>query len=105
MNITQEGEIQKQYWPIRKIAEELELPESCIRYWCQEFDIGLHRSSSNHRQFTLGDFTKLAVVKYLLHEQKYSVSGAKEKLIKFKWPISASRVEEEVRRQLIRILQ
>jgi len=104
MNITQEGEIQKQYWAIGKIAEELELPESCIRFWCDEFELHAHRSDNNHRRFTLADISKLSVIKYLLHTEEYTVAGAKKKLASFKWPINASRVEEEVRRQLVRIL-
>lgn len=105
MNITQEGEVQKQYWAIGKIAEELMLPESCIRYWCHEFGLDAHRSVRNHRRFTLTDIVKLTVIKYLLDTEQYTVAGAKAKLSQFKWPISATRIEDEVKRQLVRILQ
>ena len=105
MNITEEGITQKQYWTIGEVAEQLTLAESNIRFWCDEFELKAHRSTTNHRKFTLADITKLKVIKILVHDQKFTNEGAKEKLAKFKFPMSASRIEEEVRRQLINILQ
>jgi DNA-binding transcriptional MerR regulator len=104
MNITQEGEIQKQYWTIGEVAEQLELAESNIRFWCDEFGLNVHRSKTKHRKFSLSDITKLHVIRILLHEQKFTVEGAKEKLSMLKFPMSMARINQEVRIQLSKII-
>ena len=103
MNITQET--QKQYWPIGEVAEMLEVEESTVRWWCQEFKVAPARDNRKFRKFTLHEITMLQTIHYLMKKEKYTTEGAREKLEKFKWPISASRVEEEVKRQLVRIIQ
>ena len=102
MTITQD--IEKQYWTIGEVAEILQLAESCIRFWCQEFGVGVKRSQANHRRFMLHEITKLHVIKFLLHTEKYSVEGCKSKLKLLKWPMPASRWEQELRNQLARII-
>ncbi len=104
MNITAEGNDIKQYWTIGEVAEQLELAESNIRFWCAEFELSAHRSKTNHRRFTLSDITKLKVIKILVHDQKFTNEGAKEKLAKLKFPMSVTRIEQEVKLQLSRII-
>jgi len=78
--------------------------ESCVRYWSEEFELRFHRGKNNHRRFVLQDITKLRVIKFLLHEEKYTVEGCKSKLKLLKWPMPAYRWEQEVRSQLSRIV-
>lgn len=101
MTITHD--IEKQYWTIGEVAEQLQIAESNVRFWCDEFGIELHRKN-NHRKFTLANITKLQVIKILLHEQKFTVEGAKEKLSLLKFPMTAARINQEVRLQLARII-
>ncbi len=103
MTITQD--IEKQYWSIGEVAEMLGVAESCVRYWCQEFELAAKRSSTNHRKFVLQEITKLHVIQFLMHKEMYSIEGAKSKLKLMKWPMPASRWEQEVRTQLARIVQ
>lgn len=98
-------EIVRQYWTISEVEQMLRESQSCIRFWCKTFDVGLKRSQSNHYRFMLHEITKLMVIKFLVHIEKYTIEGAKSKLKLLRWPVQADRWEQEVRNQLGRIVQ
>lgn len=102
MTITQD--IERQWWSVGEVADILGVAESCVRYWSQEFNVDRHRSLANHRRFVLQEITKLQVIKFLLHEEKYTVEGCKSKLKLLTWPIPVDKWEQEVRSQLGRIM-
>lgn len=63
------------------VARRLQIGDSCIRFWCDEFDDFLKiRRSGRNRQFTENDIEKLKFIKYLLKDKKLTIRLAREYL-------------------------
>ncbi len=77
----QEKEIEKKYFSIGEVAEELGIAASQIRFWEGEFSIIKPQKNRNgKRQFTKEDIDKVKVVHHLVKNQGYTLQGAKNTL-------------------------
>ncbi|MFP4088683.1 MAG: MerR family transcriptional regulator [Cyclobacteriaceae bacterium] len=76
-----EKEIEKKYFSIGEVAEQLNIAPSQIRFWESEFDvIKPQKSRSGKRQFTKEDIEKIRLVYHLVKEKGYTLQGAKQML-------------------------
>ena len=72
----------KKYFTIGEAAKIAGIKPYVLRYWESEFKIlRPARRESGQRRYTRNDLELIFKVKTLLHEQKYSIAGAKRKLI------------------------
>ena len=76
-----EKEIEKKYFSIGEVAEQLAIAASQIRFWEGEFDIiNPQKNRNGKRQFTKDDIEKIKVVYHLVKDQGYTLQGAKNML-------------------------
>ena len=66
---------------IGEICRLLGVKPHVLRYWEQEFEMVSPRKDRNgKRQYTNNDLNTLFRIKHLLHEEKYTIDGARQKL-------------------------
>lgn len=69
------------YYTIGEVSKMLNLETSTVRFWEKEFDIlKPHRNAKGNRMFTKEDVKNLHTIKYLVHERRLTLEGAKQKL-------------------------
>ncbi|HUX06853.1 MAG TPA: MerR family transcriptional regulator [Acidobacteriota bacterium] len=71
------------YHSIGEVAKLTSLPAYTIRYWEQEFpELRPRKSRTGRRLYTDDDLDLVRRIKNLLHEQGYTIRGARELLTK-----------------------
>ncbi|HAK44691.1 MAG TPA: MerR family transcriptional regulator [Spirochaeta sp.] len=66
---------------IGEICRLLEVKPHVLRYWEQEFEIvNPRKDRGGKRQYTKNDVNILFRIKHLLHDEKFTIDGAKQKL-------------------------
>ncbi len=70
----------KLYFRIGEVAELVGVEPHVLRYWENEFRLRPHRSQSGQRLYRKQDVAKLFHVKRLLHDEGYTVAGARKAL-------------------------
>ncbi|MDC7225241.1 MAG: MerR family transcriptional regulator [Spirochaetales bacterium] len=70
-----------EYLTIGEICRLLEVKPHVLRYWEQEFEIVNPRKDRNgKRQYSRNDINILFRIKHLLHDEKFTIEGAKQKI-------------------------
>lgn len=83
----------KLYYRIGEVAQAVGVQPHVLRYWESEFGtIRPQKSSRGQRVYSQKDLEKLLRVKHLLHEQGYTIAGAKKKMRE--GPASEERTRE-----------
>ncbi|MCF7911139.1 MAG: MerR family transcriptional regulator [Candidatus Cloacimonetes bacterium] len=83
----------KHYYQIGEVAKMLGIRRHTLRYWETEFPkLKPRKNNSGKRNYTLADIETLKTIKYLLHEQNYSIEGARKKMASH----STAHLEEEI---------
>lgn len=76
-----EKEIEKRYFSIGEVAEELDISPSKIRFWESEFDlIRPQKNKNGKRQFTRDDIENIKSVRFLVEEKGLTLAGARKSL-------------------------
>lgn len=71
----------KFYFKIGEVADLLDLPTHVLRFWESEFKrIKPKRTSAGQRLYRRKDVELILEIKHLLHEKKYTITGAKNYL-------------------------
>ncbi len=71
----------KKYFRIGEVSEVLGVEPYVLRYWEGEFKvIRPTKTGSGHRVYARKDVERLHHIKHLLHVEKFSIKGAKQKL-------------------------
>lgn len=74
-----EKEIEKKYYTIGEVADELNVATSLIRFWEGEFDIiKPKKNRKGNRQFTNEDIKNVKLIYYLVKEKGYTLQGARD---------------------------
>ncbi len=74
-----EKEIEKKYFTIGEVAEELGVATSLIRFWESEFDmIKPKKNRKGNRQFTQEDIKNVRIIYHLVKEKGYTLQGARD---------------------------
>jgi DNA-binding transcriptional MerR regulator len=73
--------VRKEYYSISEVAELVGLPAHVLRYWESQFSVlNPSKNRSGNRVYQRKEIKLILLVKQLLHEEKYTVEGAKQKL-------------------------
>lgn len=85
-----EKTIERIYWTIGEVAEQLGVNTSLLRYWEKEFGaLRPKRTGKGDRLYTKDDIAKIREIQTLLKERGFTIVGAKEQLR------AAKKVEEQ----------
>ncbi len=72
---------EKAFFRIGEVSRIVGVPPYVIRYWESEFKtVRPSRTSSDQRLYKRRDVQELLLIKKLLYEQKFTISGAKKHL-------------------------
>lgn len=72
---------EKKYYPIREVAQITGVRESVIRFWEQNFDeLKPIKNRVGQRKYTKKDIDVIMIIKKLLYDDEYKISGAQRKL-------------------------
>lgn len=93
---------EKMFYKIRDVAKIAGVKPHVLRYWESEFPtLSPHKNKNGQRVYTRKDIDIVLEIKNLLHAEKYSIAGARQRLKKkksqprgksgFKEAISAAR--------------
>ncbi len=73
----------KAYYRIGEVSKLLQVEPYVIRFWETEFkSLKPVRAASGHRLYRKKDIEALILIKKLLHEQRFTINGAKQYLLK-----------------------
>ena len=100
-----EKTVERLYWSIGEVAEQMGVNTSLIRYWEKEFGmIRPKRTGRGDRMYTSKDIDLLKRIKLLVKEQGFTLQGAREQMRREPAAeIATSAPHEEVRQRLLRI--
>ncbi len=74
-----EKEIEKKYFTIGEVADELGVATSLIRFWETEFSIiKPKKNRKGNRQFTKEDIQNVKLIFHLVKEKGYTLQGARD---------------------------
>ncbi len=74
-----EKEIEKKYFTIGEVADDLGVATSLIRFWESEFDIiKPKKNRKGNRQFTKEDIKNVKLIFHLVKEKGYTLQGARD---------------------------
>lgn len=74
-----EKQIEKKYFTIGEVADELGVATSLIRFWESEFDIiKPKKNRKGNRQFTKEDIKNVKLIYHLVKEKGYTLQGARD---------------------------
>lgn len=74
-----EKQIEKRYYTIGEVADDLGVATSLIRFWESEFDIiSPKKNRKGNRQFTKEDIKHIKLIYHLVKERGYTLNGARE---------------------------
>ena len=69
------------YYTISNVSKKLNIPSHVLRFWEKKFDsIRPIKRKGGNRYFDKNQISNLITIKKLLHEDKYSIEGAKKAL-------------------------
>lgn len=76
-----EKTIERIYWTIGEVADQLEVNTSLLRYWEKEFGmLRPKRTSKGDRLYTKDDIAKVREIQVLLKDKGFTIQGAKDQL-------------------------
>jgi DNA-binding transcriptional MerR regulator len=101
----------KQYFRIGEVSRILGVKAHVLRYWESEFNVlQPQKSRTNHRLYRRRDVELLLLIKRLLYDEGYTISGANRRIRELargrtKQTPESLETLEQVRRQVNRILE
>ncbi len=73
--------MQKIYFSISEVAEQLELEQHVLRYWETEFsELKPQKNRAGNRVYKDRDIDIVKKIQYLLYEELFTIEGARKKL-------------------------
>ena len=71
----------KIYYSISEVCTELDLEQHVLRYWENEFSqLRPKKNRAGNRAYRAKDVKLIKFIKFLLHEELFTIQGAKKKL-------------------------
>ncbi len=94
-----EKTIERVYWTIGEVAEQLGVNTSLLRYWEKEFGmLRPKRTGKGDRLYSKDDVAKIREIQVLLKQDGFTIEGAKAQL-------RGGRKQEDAREEAVRRLQ
>jgi DNA-binding transcriptional MerR regulator len=73
--------VRKEYYSISEVADLVGLPAHVLRYWESQFSVlSPSKNRSGNRVYQRKEIKLILLVKQLLHVEKYTVEGAKQRI-------------------------
>lgn len=73
--------IEKLYWTIGEVADELGVNNSTIRFWEKEFDLSAaRRTGKGDRLYTRKEIDHLRTIQHLVKDKGFTLQGARTQL-------------------------
>jgi DNA-binding transcriptional MerR regulator len=73
--------VRKEYYSISEVADLVGLPAHVLRYWESQFAVlNPSKNRSGNRVYQRKEIKLILLVKQLLHVEKYTVEGAKQRI-------------------------
>ena len=72
--------MQKRQFRIGELAKKLNVEKFVIRFWEKEFNLKSYRSDGGQRFYAEDDLETFILIKDLLYNQGFTISGAKQKI-------------------------
>lgn len=105
-----EKTIERMYWSIGEVADELGVNTSLLRYWEKEFGtLRPKRTNKGDRLYTKDDLEQLRRIQHLVKDKGYTLHGAKGQLRTLEVandaevPQAVSVPVDELRAKLLRV--
>ena len=92
----------KLFFKISEVSQIVGVPTHVLRYWEREFSLlKPRRAPSKQRLYRRKDVEVLLQIKNLLHNEKYTIAGARKKLHFASGQASHHETLEEIRQELM----
>ena len=92
----------KRFFKIGEVSRIVGVPTHVLRYWEQEFALlRPRRAPSKQRLYRRKDVEMLLQIKNLLHNEKYTIAGARKKLHFPSIHSSSDQTLEEIKQELV----
>jgi DNA-binding transcriptional MerR regulator len=73
--------VRKEYYSISEVSDLVGLPAHVLRYWESQFSVlSPSKNRSGNRVYQRKEIKLILLVKQLLHVEKYTVEGAKQRI-------------------------
>ena len=73
--------MEKKYYSIREVADQLKVPQSTLRFWEKEISIlKPGKSAGGTRRYVQKDIDLLKQIKFLIEDQHLTLAGVNERL-------------------------
>ena len=93
--------VERLYWPIGEVAEQMGVNTSLIRYWEKEFGmLRPKRTNKGDRLYTQDDIRIVRTIHELLKDRGFTIQGAKDHL---RGAVKQVDATTDVRERLLRI--
>ncbi|HKK93765.1 MAG TPA: MerR family transcriptional regulator [Longimicrobiales bacterium] len=93
LNDGEEPIAKKVYYAIGEVCDLTDLKPHVLRYWENQFPVlAPTKNRAGNRVYRPKDIELVLLVKHLLYEEKYTIEGAKQRLLEMR---SAGELEEE----------
>ena len=93
----QAKQVKKLYYSIGEVSEITGLKQYVLRYWETEFPhLKPNKNSAGNRIYRQNDIDNLVEIKTLLHEEKFTIKGAKQYLKTHKKELKVQRTLNKV---------
>lgn len=95
---------EKIFYKIRDVAKIVGVKAHVLRYWESEFSaLSPKKNRSGQRTYTRKDIDIALKIKRLLHEERFSIAGAKQYLKKKKGPAPEAEIIASTRKDLVEL--
>jgi len=95
---------EKMFYKIRDVAKIVDVKAHVLRYWESEFTaLSPKKNRSGQRTYTRKDIDIAIKIKRLLHEDRFSIAGAKQYLKKKKGARLGRDVMANIRKDLVEL--
>jgi DNA-binding transcriptional MerR regulator len=95
----------KMYYSISEVCELTNLKPHVLRYWEDEFaTLAPPKNRAGNRAYRVKDIRSILTIKHLLHEEGYTIAGAKRKLQQIRRNPFSSQLEMNFEEALLRDL-
>lgn len=95
----------KLYFRIGEVAKLLGVDSHVLRYWESEMELQPHRSNSGQRLYRKPEIALFFKIKELVHNQGYTISGAKNTLQQQQLPTISAQQIHQILQQMDRLAQ
>jgi DNA-binding transcriptional MerR regulator len=73
--------VRREFYSIGEVCELLDLKPHVLRYWETQFEeLAPTKNRAGNRVYRDQDLERIALIQRLLHEEKFTIEGARERL-------------------------